>query len=112
MIEESILRNLPTSVQASLANSTDFEQSMFVEEYKRRKKSIGMAYFCWLALGLHFGYLHKWGVQFCFWITIGGAFLWWLVSLFTIPSMVKDYNRDVAVEVMRSQKIIAGQSTY
>ena len=85
MVEESIMRQLPVAVQAALFKMADYEQSMFVEEYKRRKKSIGFA---------------------CFWITLGGVLIWWLVSLFMIPKMVKDYNRDIAVDVMRSQKIL------
>ena len=106
MVEESIMRQLPVAVQAALFKMADYEQSMFVEEYKRRKKSIGFAYFLWVVLGLNYGYLHKWGLQFCFWITLGGVLIWWLVSLFMIPKMVKDYNRDIAVDVMRSQKIL------
>lgn len=108
MIEGSILRGLPASVRASLLNSSDSEQEMFVEEYRRRKKSIGVGYILWILLGLHFGYLHKWGLQILFWITLGGALIWWLISLFTIPSMVTNYNKDVAVEVLRNQKIIMG----
>ncbi len=106
MVEGSIMRHLPVAVQAALAKMNNYEQSMFVEEYKRRKKSIGFAYFLWIIFGLHYGYVHKWGVQLCFWISLGGVFLWWIISLFIIPKMVRDYNRDIAVDVMRSQKIM------
>ena len=105
------MQRLPSAVQASLSNMTDLEQAMFVEEYKRRKKSIGTAYLCWLVLGLDYGYLHKWGLQFFFWITLGGMFIWWLINFFTIPSMVRNYNKDIAVDVLRSQKIIMGSKS-
>ena len=111
MIESSIFRSLPVAVQASLTNSSDSEQEMFVEEYKRRKKSIGVAYLLWILFGLHFGYLHKWGLQILFWITFGGVFIWWIINLFAIPSMVKNYNKDIAIDVLRSQKIIIGSNS-
>ena len=55
-------------------------------------RTIGMAYFCWLALGLHYAYFGKSGLQVLFWLTLGGMGVWALVYLFRIPGMVRRFN--------------------
>ena len=107
-IPNSIADNLPSMVRNELAKLTPQKQSEFVEEYKRKMKSIGIGYlFLILVLSMHYGYLRKWGLQFVFWITGGGLFIWWLVDLFRLPGLVKNYNKDVATDVMRNLKAIS-----
>ena len=43
-------------------------------------------------LGAHYAYLGKWGLQFLFWITLGGLGIWALIDLFLIPGKVAAYN--------------------
>ncbi len=106
-IETSIADSLPLMVKNELANMPSDKQNYFVDEYKRKKKSVGMAYFFTvLCLGIPYGYLGRWGMQFVYWFTGAGFFIWWLIILFKLPSMVRDYNKDVALEVMRNLKIM------
>ncbi len=106
-IDESIIDNLPSVVKEELMRMPKDRQLLFVEEYERRKKSSAMAYFFLLiCLGAPYGYLGKWGWQLLYWITGFGAFLWFLILLFTLPSMVHDYNRDVAMDIMKDLKIM------
>ncbi|MBL4663955.1 MAG: TM2 domain-containing protein [Flavobacteriaceae bacterium] len=55
-------------------------------------KSSGTAYLCWFFLGCHYAYLGKWGLQFLYWLTLGGLGIWCLVDLFHIPTKVNNHN--------------------
>ncbi|MCB9323520.1 MAG: TM2 domain-containing protein [Lewinellaceae bacterium] len=83
-------------------------QEEFVEEYKRKSKSVGLAYlFLLVILAMHYGYLGKWGLQIVFWLTGGGFFIWWLIDLFRLAGLVKDYNKDIATDTMRNLKAMS-----
>lgn len=108
-ISASIRDNLPSMVRNELSNLSAQRQQEFVEEYNRKKKSLALAYFLMLPLCfcIYYGYIHKWGLQFLFWFTAGGLFIWWLIDLFRIPGLIKNYNMDIANEVMRNLKSIS-----
>ena len=102
-IESSILDSLPSVVRNELKTMNTQKQGEFVEEYKRKMKSTGIAYLLLIIVfALHYGYLKKWGLQIVFWLTAGGFMLWWFIDLFRTAGMVKDYNKEVAMEVMRN----------
>lgn len=109
LIPASIADSLPAMVKNELAKLPAMRQEEFVEEYKRKKKSVGIGYlFLLIILAMHYGYLKKWGLQFVFWITGGGVMIWYIIDIFRLPGMVKDYNKDIAMDVMRNLKAIAG----
>jgi len=110
LIPPSIANNLPAMVRNELAKLPAQKQEEFIEEYKRKAKSTGIAYVLWLLLGSHYVYLKKWGIQILFWLTFGVLFIWWLVDLFRIPGMIRDYNKDVAVDVLRNLKAVSSSS--
>lgn len=102
-IEQSILETLPTMAKAELPTLSEEKQHAFVDEYKRKKKSTGLAYFFLiLCLGMPYGYLGKWGLQIVYWLTGFDFAIWFIILLFKLSGMVKDYNKDVAIEVMRN----------
>ncbi len=107
-VENSIANLLPSMVRGELANLPETQQAAFVEEFKRKKKSTGLAYFfLLLCLGMPYGYLGKWGLQIVYWLTGAGFGIWFLILLFTLPGAVRDYNKDVAIEAMRNIKAIS-----
>ena len=106
VIPASIANSIPSMVKTQLALMSPDRQGQFVEEYRRKKKSIGMAYFLWFIIGLHYIYLGKGGTQFFYWITLGAMFIWTFIDIFRIPGMVGNYNKDVAMDVMRDIKIM------
>lgn len=107
-IENSIADTLPAMVKTELAQMPQDKQAAFVEEYKRKKKSVGLAYFFLLiCLGMPYGYLGKWGLQIVYWLTGGGFIIWMIILIFKLPKLVQDYNKDVALEVMRNLKILS-----
>lgn len=108
MIGSSIAFNLPAMVRNELATLSAQKQEEFLEEYKRRKKSVGISYlFQIFIFWMHYGYLRKWGLQFVFWFTGGGFGIWWFIDLFRNYGMVTDYNKDIAIDVIRNLKAIS-----
>jgi len=107
MVPNSVADSLPSMVRNELAKLPASSQEEFVEEYKRRAKSTGTAYALWFFLGWHYAYIGKWGVQLLYWATGGGVLLWAIADLFRISGLVKNFNKDIAVDVMRNHRAIA-----
>lgn len=83
------------------------QQLHFLHEYQRRRKSTEVGYACWFFVGLHYAYVGKWGIQLLFWLTAGGLLVWWVVDLFRVGGIVRQYNQDAAVEVLKNVKLLA-----
>ena len=109
-IPSPIWNNLPSMVQNELSKLPAAKQEEFLEEYKRRAKKTNVAYVLCFLFGAHYAYLDKWGIWPLFSFTIGGILIWWIIDLFRIPSMVKKYNQNVAVDILRDMKIISDTS--
>lgn len=112
LIPQSLLGTLPAMVRTELAQLSASRQEEFLEEYRRRKKSVGVAYLLWFVVGLQYGYLGRWGLQVVYWITAGGVGIWALVLLFFIPSLVRNYNKDVSIEVLRHLQAISAPPAH
>lgn len=107
-ISASVSDSLPSMVRNELSKMPAQKQEEFVEEYKRKSKSIGTAYlFLVIILAMHYGYMGKWGLQVVFWLTGGGFLIWWIVDLIRLPGMIKDYNKDIATDTMRNLKAMS-----
>jgi hypothetical protein len=105
-ISSFIAAELPVVVRNELATLPAQWQQEFAEEYTRNKKSLGLAYlFLIIVFWAHYGYLKKWGLQVIFWVTAGGIGIWWLIDIFRLPGLVKNYNTELAIHMMRSLKV-------
>lgn len=104
----SVSETLPAMVRNELDKLPAQRQEEFVEEYRRKAKSSGPAYLLWALVGGHYLYLGKWGIQVLFWLTLGGLLIWWLADLLRIPGMIRDFNKDVAVDVLKNLETHAG----
>lgn len=104
-LPNSISDKLPSMVKIELLKLTAEQQAIFVEEYRRKKKSVGLAYLLWFVIGLHYIYLGKIGWQIFYWLTLGGFLIWCFIDLFRIPGMVNNYNKDIAIDVFRDLKM-------
>lgn len=80
---------------------------IYQSEYNRRAKSTGVAYACWLFLGLHYFYLGRTGTQILYWLTLGGFGLWALFDLFRLAGVVRDVNRDAKSNALVVAKALA-----
>ena len=110
MIPAQVAEKLPSMVRNQLAKLPAQQQEEFLEEFNRKAKDSGTAYGLWLLLGWHYIYLRKWGLQFVFWLTFGGFMVWWFVDLFRVAGMVRDYNKDIATDVLRNLVAISVNS--
>ncbi len=104
-LPSSISDSLPSMVKVELIKMSPEKQALFVEEYRRKRKNTGIAYVLWFVIGLHYVYLGKIGWQFFYWITLAGLLIWGFIDLFRIPGMVKNYNKDIAMDVFRDLKM-------
>ena len=110
-IPEKIMGLLPATVKNQLAKMPEEQQNEFSEEFNRKfkPKSLIVGRIMWL-FGFHYAYFEKWILLLVFWITIGGFYLWWIVDLFRINSIAKQYNqdkaKDVAMDVLKEIKIL------
>ncbi len=91
---------LPKIVQIKLNKLTPLHKTAFIEEYERKKKSEGIAYLLYLLTGWHYAYTKKWGLQILWTFTWGGFFVWAIIDLFRIPSIIRNYNKDLAIKIM------------
>lgn len=105
-IPSSIADNLPAMVRNELSKISAQKQEEFLEEFTRKKKSIGLGYLLWI-IGWHYAYQKKWGIQILFLITFGGAFFWWFIDVFRIGTMIRDFNKDMAVDTLRNLRAIS-----
>ncbi len=90
---------LPAAIKAEQAKLDPDAQQAFERDYTRRRKSLLIAVLLCL-LGWHYLYLGKIGLQFLFWITLGGFLVWGLVDLFRLPGMVAKQNEGIAWDLM------------
>ncbi len=105
LISDSIKDQVPDYILTQLAGFSAAQQSQFVDEFKRKARNPTTALILAI-LGLHYFYLNKFGMQALFWITLGGIWIWWIIDLFRIKSIIKDQNKDVAIDIMRSMKAV------
>lgn len=50
-------------------------------------------------LGWSYGSMDQMGKQVLFYLTGGGCGFWWVYRLFTIGTAVKEYNRNIAIQI-------------
>lgn len=108
LVPRSVDQGLPSAVRRALREGGSDTQSDFLEEYKRKTKSTGVAYLLWFFLGWHYAYFGKWGVQVLYWLSLGGLGIWAIADLFRVPGVVRETNADIAMDVMRNLRAVSG----
>ncbi len=98
--------NFSYLIQKKFRDLNSEQQRIFINEFERRKKSVGISYLLWFLLGWHYAYLKKWGWLILYILTAGGCFIWVIIDLFRIPKMVEQYNNDLALEILRDISIM------
>ena len=109
-IQSSIAHGLPSMVRNELAKLSAQKQDEFIEEYKRKSKSLPVAYILLLVVcGCHYGYVKKRWIQRLYRLSFGWFFFWAVIDLFRLPWLIEEYNKEMAIEVMRNLKVISHQ---
>ncbi len=107
LLPDNIKKHLPSMVKNELSKLPASKQEEFIEEYKRKSKNLSMTYFIFFFFGMHYLYLGKLNTQLLYWFTLAGVSVWWFIDIFRIPSLVEDYNRDVAIDTLRNLKAVS-----
>jgi hypothetical protein len=69
------------------------KQLKFKSLYQSKQHNLHLAYGCLLLFpGTHYALMGKWQLQVIFWLTGGGALIWWLTDLLRLPKLVKESN--------------------
>ncbi|WP_223601060.1 TM2 domain-containing protein [Chryseobacterium sp. GVT01B] len=98
--------NFSYLIQKKFRELNSEQQRIFISEFERQKKSVGISYLLWFLLGWHYAYLKKWGWLILYILTAGGFFIGAIIDLFRIPKMVEQYNNDLALEILRDISIM------
>lgn len=106
-IEESISKNLPIMLKEPLSKMPEEKQSIFVEEFKKRSKSVAIMTILAVLFPIQLFLLGKTGLGIAYWITFGGSGIWWLIEIFLTPKRVKEYNADVGTQILRDMKLMS-----
>jgi len=94
--------DLPLIVLNRLNDFSETEKKAYFDEYKRKKKSVFVAYLCLIPLGWHYAYLKKWGLQALCIVSLWGFLIWWIIDWFRVPHLVSNFNKDLSIEILNN----------
>ena len=77
---------------------TDSQKIHLKTLYQKERKN-DFIYFWWF-FNLHYAVVKKWKLLILFLLSFGGLCIWWLVDLFRIPTILKEYNSNKARELI------------
>ncbi len=103
---------LPATVREALSKLPPVLKNEFYEEYRIQNRQVGISYLLWLIpppFSCHYLYIRRRFTQILYFMTFGGAFLWWIVDLFRIPKIVEEDNRKTALAERRRARRRAGR---
>jgi len=106
MLTDSQKKEIPEAVYRKVGAMEEVAQLSFVEEFQKKRKIPRLALLLAMSGGLHYAYLGKWWLCILFFFTLGGFGLWWFISVFRAMGLVREYNRSVAIHVLRDIQIL------
>ena len=96
-IPQSLLNKFSKGVRDGVTDLPREKQEEFLELYRKRSKSIVIAYLRWIILPYqHYAYLELNLQMAIYLLSLGGLGVWAIIDLFRIPKMVRKYNREAA----------------
>ena len=101
-IPSGISRQIPEAVLRRLDSLDQLTQEAFLTEFQKEKKSGFVTFLLWWVFpAWHYFYIGKVWLNLLFWLTFGGIGFWWVIDLFRLPSLVREYNKTVAIGVLK-----------
>lgn len=105
-IKPSIASVLSPSIKQALASMSDEAQSSFEDEYSRKSKSATLMVILAIFFPIQLFLLGKTGLGVAFLLTAGGVWVWWIVEIFLASGRTREYNQDIASQIVRDMKIM------
>ncbi len=106
-VKPSVAKKLPTTVKAALSKMSTEDQIAFQEEFQKKSKSTGLMVFLAIFFPIQLFILGKTGLGIIFFLTGGGAGLWYFIEWFLTPKRVREINDDIATKTLTDMKIMA-----
>jgi len=103
--ELNSISKLPASVGNVVAQMDPSQQAAFFAEYQKNKKSLVVAYVAWILFAVYYFYFRKPGWNILLWVAFilfGVGTIWWIVDLFRMPSIRREYNEGVARQALQT----------
>jgi len=104
-----IEKYLPVIVRAELQKQDDTYRHLFAEEFSKKRRSLGVAYFCALIFFTsHRWYLGKPWMTVLQWLAVMCliGIPWVILDWFRLPGMCRERNAEIAKSVLAEQKIL------
>jgi len=95
--DKIIINELEEFLSSKFRRLSATKKTELVKEYKKRRK--GDAIFVFWFFSFHYAYVGKWKRFFVFFFTLGGLCVWWLIDLFKLDTILKEYNKKKAEEL-------------
>ncbi len=96
------LSNLSPTVAAAYGNMPDESRDIFWAEYSKKRRSTAVMVVLAVLFPIQFFFLRKTGLGIAYLLTGGFLGLGWIVFWFVTPLMVRDYNDEIANEIVRN----------
>ena len=93
--------NLSETIMDMIKTLPEDQKDKFLNDFNREKKSVGLGYlFLWL--GVHYFYYRKPGLGIAFLLSLAllVGILWFIIDMFRIPGITREYNEKVARELI------------
>ena len=100
-----LIKDLSLTSQKQYQLLSDEAKFYIKKQYKKKRKSLFLAYLCWIMIGMHYGYMRKWSTQMIYWVTGAGFFVWMFIDMFRIPGIVNAHNEELLEDIIMKLKM-------
>lgn len=100
------ISDLSPMVASALGKLTEEQRTQVEHEYIRKKRSVGAMVALSILFPIQLFLLGKTGLGVAYLLTGGGFGVWWVIEWFMTPQRVRDYNSDLAAQIVRNMKLL------
>ncbi|MCE2527454.1 MAG: TM2 domain-containing protein [Actinomycetia bacterium] len=98
--------DLSPMVASALGKLTEEQRAQVEHEYLRKRRSVSAMVALAILFPIQLFLLGKTGLGGAFLLTGAGFGVWWVVEWFFTPSRVRDYNNELATNIVRNLKLL------
>lgn len=84
---------------------TPAQKNYVTNRLAAKEKALSVAYLCWFFC-IHYFYLRKPVRNILYWITYGGVFIWAIIDLFRMKSLVEECNETIVQELIQEATLL------
>lgn len=98
MQKESVQAELEEYLGEKFTVLPEDKRASLTALYKKKRRT-EVIYIFWF-LNFHYAYVKKWWLLLLFLLSFGGVAIWWVVDLFRLPTILREYNKAKAEELL------------